>query len=1059
MRLLRCVFLEVIVWLCLLIAAQSIRTVAQTPPPYNQPLKLNEPIHRLISTGETHTFSVTLRAGEYLHLEVQQDSLPLTVRLLSPEGKPLAERVNPEQGPVMSPLSFIAPADGSYTIEARLTDQLPVAKGYDIEITQLHPAAPVDFKRVQAEAIASEGKKLEAEATGPSRREAIARFESALPLWSDLKDQEEQAMTLSDLGVVYFTLGETDKAIDAWDRALQLRSGFRNPNDDRGLLYNTGIAYTKMGETTKALEYLSQALEKSRAANDSSTAASTLVTMGQCYFALGETQRALDYGQQAVPLAHESGNLLAEAAALGAVGAVYAATGEPQKALDYYYRGFQLEQTAAYPVGEASALTTIATVYSQVGDWSRALATQQKALALAKTAEDEGLQAIILNSIGNSYRSLGQPEKALEYQQQALPVLHANGLPHEATALENIGLDYRDMGQPRKAIDYYQQAVDQFEKHGNRRAAAQVWDYMAETTFKLGDTQHALECWDRALPEAHDGGDRVVEASVLTGMAQADFQLADLDKAQARLDSALALTETTRTAYIGPDMSAFYSASVRDRYELQIDLLMHRHREAEAFEASEQARARSLLQLLNESQADIREGVDPVLLERERTLQTELRVKSERRIRTQNAALEKDIDSLTAAYRDVEAQIRSASPRYAALTQPQPLHLTAIQEQVLDGDTLLLEYALGEKQSYLWAVTPDSFTSYVLPGRAQLETEARRAYHDLSSAQSATSYGTRVAATALSRTLLAPIAGKLGKKRLLIVSEGALEYIPFAALPDPARHGMPLIANHEIVSLPSASTAALLRQEMKNRKPAPKMVAILADPVFDSNDPRVPHAGPALQAKAAEPEQLERSAADTGMPSFERLLASRREADMIVALAGKKNSLKAVDFAASRQLATDDTLGQYRYVHFATHGLLNSRNPELSGLVFSLVDRDGRPQNGFLEAQEIYNLKLNADLVVLSACQTALGKQVRGEGLVGLTRGFMYAGAPRVLASLWKVPDQATTELMQKFYRGILQQGLQPAAALRAAQFSMSKEPRYSAPYYWAGFTLQGEWK
>jgi CHAT domain-containing protein len=272
-----------------------------------------------------------------------------------------------------------------------------------------------------------------------------------------------------------------------------------------------------------------------------------------------------------------------------------------------------------------------------------------------------------------------------------------------------------------------------------------------------------------------------------------------------------------------------------------------------------------------------------------------------------------------------------------------------------------------------------------------------------------------------------------------------------------------LIADHEFVNLPSASTAALLRHQIEERKTAPKLVAVLADPVFNPNDPRVTHSAAThtehvAVAQATEPENLERSGQDAGVPVFERLLASRREADTIVALAGKDRSLEAVDFDASRELVASDALGEYRFLHFATHGLLNSRSPELSGLVFSLVDRQGKPQNGFLEAQEIYNLKLGADLVVLSACQTALGKEIRGEGLVGLSRGFMYAGVPRVIASLWKVPDQATTELMQNFYRGILKQGLQPAAALRAAQYSMWKESRRSSPYYWAGFTLQGEW-
>ena len=196
-----------------------------------------------------------------------------------------------------------------------------------------------------------------------------------------------------------------------------------------------------------------------------------------------------------------------------------------------------------------------------------------------------------------------------------------------------------------------------------------------------------------------------------------------------------------------------------------------------------------------------------------------------------------------------------------------------------------------------------------------------------------------------------------------------------------------------------------------------------------------------------------------GRPGLARLPFSRDEANAIALLAGRAGTLKATDFRANRGTALERTLEDYRIVHFATHGWIDDERPELSGLVLSLVNDRGRPQDGFLRLQDIFNLRLNADLVVLSACQTALGKEIKGEGLVGLTRGFMYAGAPRVVASLWQVNDVATAELMKKFYTNMLQRKLPPSAALRAAQLEMSKDPRWSAPYFWAGFVLQGDWR
>jgi CHAT domain-containing protein len=330
---------------------------------------------------------------------------------------------------------------------------------------------------------------------------------------------------------------------------------------------------------------------------------------------------------------------------------------------------------------------------------------------------------------------------------------------------------------------------------------------------------------------------------------------------------------------------------------------------------------------------------------------------------------------------------------------------------------------------------------------------------------------TELAAADLTRLILKPAAGHLTKKRLLIVADGPLQYLPFAALPlpDSARGDQTLLARHEIISLPSASVLAGLRSELRGRKPSEREFVIFADPVFQADDPRVQMARagnrkPAgANADASETSlalsALTRSAGEAGVQRFERLPFVRQEAEAITSLIPKQQQLKALDFTASRATALGSQLDKYRVIHFATHGLLNSRHPELSGVVLSLVDENGQPQDGFLRLNDLYNLKLNADLVVLSACSTALGKEIRGEGLISLTRGFMYAGAARVVASLWNVNDAATAELMKRFYRAMLVEKLAPAAALRAAQLEMSRDGRWSAPYYWSCFVLQGEWK
>jgi CHAT domain-containing protein len=504
--------------------------------------------------------------------------------------------------------------------------------------------------------------------------------------------------------------------------------------------------------------------------------------------------------------------------------------------------------------------------------------------------------------------------------------------------------------------------------------------------------------------------------------------------------------------------------------------------DALALQASERRRARSLLEMLSESGTDIRQGVNPQLAERKRFLQEQLNAKAQRRTQLMSeqaagdkiTAVAREIDMLTVDLENIEGQIRKASPQYAALKQPEISTVQEIQ-QLLDPESLLLEYSLGEERSYLWAVTSTSMTSYELPKKSDIQKAALQFYETLAAPSTGPTDAIQTGRS-LSHLLLAPVASQLGRKRLVIVADGALQYLPFGALPDstgsPTGYS-PLIVKHEIANLPSIAVLATLRREVEGRKPAPKELAVIADPVFDAEDERVQKPSnqnsPRGQERVTLPtaiafgELLRKVATETGAQrdggTLTRLPGSRSEAERIAAFVPSSNNKKALDFDASRELVRSGELSNYRNLLFATHALVDNVHPELTAIVLSLVDETGKPVDGYLRAHEIYNLNLPADLVVLSSCETGLGKDVEGEGLVGLTRGFMYAGAARVVVSLWKVDDKATADLMVIFYRGVLKEGKRPADALRAAQVEMMKQARWRSPHYWSAFVLQGEWK
>jgi CHAT domain-containing protein len=585
-------------------------------------------------------------------------------------------------------------------------------------------------------------------------------------------------------------------------------------------------------------------------------------------------------------------------------------------------------------------------------------------------------------------------------------------------------------------------------------------------------------------------------AESLSGLAFVSQHQGQLDTAAQYFEKALAVLEN-HAAHLGGSKEAQTGlrAQHSDYYLKYIDLLMAQNRPELAFEVLERWHARSLLELLTEAQVDIEKGADPALLQQERLVNERLTAKTNQQIQAINgkdnnkeriATINKEIEELLAQFHQIEGQLRATSAGYAALFHPERLNVREVQQQLLDKDTLLIEYALGDEQSYVWIVDESSLETHQLPKRAIIEAAARRLYNSLTVRSHLHKIETGIqrhgrlqhaglererAAVALSKMVLRPIARRLKNKRLLIVADGALQYIPFAALPEPgirkrSAASQPLIVRHEIVSLPSASVLSVLRQHSATRKVPPHLVAILADPVFSEKDSRVigkreaQNTAQALPAETAETTRpWARSINDVGLFGFGRLPFSRQEAKAIVSLTPPGEAMASLDFQASRSTAVSQALAQYKIIHFATHGLLNSKHPELSGVVLSLVDQKGRPQNGFLGLQEVYNLNLPAELVVLSACETGLGKEIRGEGLVGLTRGFMYAGASRVAASLWSIDDAATAELMSRFYKAMLRDGLSPPAALRKSQLQMRQQERFADPYYWASFIIQGEWK
>jgi CHAT domain-containing protein/Tfp pilus assembly protein PilF len=928
------------------------------------------------------------------------------------------------------------------------------------------------------------------------------------------------AVALNSLGNLASERDDLAKSQEYYNQALAIRQRLAPESlVVAGSLSNLGILETQRCHFPNAEEdYLEAMAIKEKLAPDSLTLANTLNNLGVVADEHGDMQKAEEYYALSIAIRRKlDPNGTDISLSLSNLGIVDTSRGDLAKAEERIRQGLAIDQKLT-PGGLQIGIDfqNLAVIAEDRGDEEQAEEYYRKALEIEEKQNPDSLGvARSIQGLGAAALIRHDLEKSKQYYDEALAIAKKVSPDNLDIAfiLIDLGRVAWESDDLTGAEERYRQASEiALREAPQSLLASRCLHNLATVAQRRNDLAKAEELEHRALAlrEKLAPGSTVHAESLATfgaimrGKQQPEVAAKYYEQGLAALESQIAHLGR------GEETRSGFRAQHADDYKDYMDLLIADKKPEQAFYVLERLRARALLETLAAARVDIRKGVDSALVGRERSLQELLNAKSERRMRAlgeknsdeQVALFDKEIKQLLLEYKEVEEQIRTSSPGYAALTQPQPLDARAVQQQLLDNDTLLLEYSLGEERSYVFAVTPDSLNAYELPRRSEVEDTARNVYRLLAirsnpaKGQTEAPQPAQVAAAEkeyaravaeLSRMVLGPVAERLQAKRLMIVSDGALQYIPFSALPVPAASPsnttVPLVTSHEIVNLPSATVLAVLRREEANRTRRLRTVAVLADPVFTSSDERVLHASvkippgsnapaqtqPLTAATTGDPESalgltrdLDRSAKEIGVAGnamFSRLPFTRREADAIYSAAGRNDGLEALDFDASKATALSSQLKDYRILHFATHGLLNNDHPELSGLVLSLVDKQGQSQDGFLRMMDIYNMELNADLVVLSACQTALGKEIGEEGLVGLTRGFMYAGAPRVVASLWKVDDEATAALMKKFYEGMLREHQTPAQALRAAQQWMRTQKTWQSPYYWAGFVLQGEWK
>jgi CHAT domain-containing protein/Tfp pilus assembly protein PilF len=960
-----------------------------------------------------HRFHFKSTAGRFLHLIVEQRGIDVVVSLRDPAGRLIFEVDSPSGAKAPEVVLAVTPVAGEYTL---ILDPSRAGKKGDIDlrVRELRRASPED--RLLATATAAYAR-AERRLDDKDVKSAIRAYREALPGFASLGRREELARTQWRLGRALLRTGNLTETAEVLDRAV---AGFRDLGNAEGearALNDLGTAFRLLGEPDRALAAHRRALDLYRVAGDDAGQATSLNDLGLALESTGGFQDAIDRYEEALDIWRKLGARPAQAVTLQNLGSVYIVIGHDEEGMDLLQRALSLlpsgnQREERERIG---ILVAVGWAYYLVGRPEMALVHYREAITLAQRQEDRLAEAGIWDRQGSALRALHRYEEARISYSRALAMSRAAKSPkNQGHTLANLGWLDLEAGAVERGRSQLREAVDLLAASG---------DPNGETFARVG-------------------------------ISRADRRLGAFDEAWREIETAVRRVEEMRTGLDGPMSRGQFLATRYDAFEEQVALLMDLHRreptagyDRQALEVAEKARARNL------SEEIAGEGDEPSADgSRRRQLQDEIqKIDARRQSLAQADPRDPRLRGLDVRLREKGMEIDRLAASGASRRGLSSLDVARIQA-LAGEDTLLVVYLLSEPESFAWTIDHRHVEAHVLPGRERIEKLARRLVAALSQAQGVAAQGTAVSASReLSRAILAPLRERLsGRQRLVILADGALHLIPFAALPEPASGSEPLLVSHEIVMLPSATFLAEQRRRLVGRRPAPGAVAVIADPVFSSSDERLSAAGET---------GTERSSRKLDPGPLQRLAATAREAKAILRLAPPGETFLAEGPAASRGLVTSGVLSRYRIVHFATHGLLHPVLPERSGLVLSLYDDQGRRQDGFLPAPEVARLKLPAELVVLSACQTGLGREMRGEGLVGLTQAFFQAGARRVVVSYWNVQDLATAELMARFYKGLLGERLPPAAALRAAQLSIRAEDRWKSPYFWAGFVLHGDWR
>ncbi len=962
-----------------------------------------------------------------------------------------------------------------------------------------------------------------------SIQQSVILLLKAVEIWRKLGNKSKTSDCLRKIGQYKLILGEKDSAKTFFLVGLSEIENTNLAAEKTKLLSELSLYYLYDGNTDQSLKTYKNALELSEKSNDLIAKAEANFCGGEYFYATNNLPKSTSSLEQAVYFFKQANDFQGEARSKLSLGYTYLKDNIFDSAMLSFKESQLISLRISDVRGNAFALKAIGRTFTSFSENRKAFEALKQAEIIFPDDLDFVEKAALLNAISQTYELFGEYNLTLSYRKKALELFikenHSYGQLGtifdivELAAItrdfescdeylikgENLAKILKDdfnlarnyeqsgncntaKGEYQKALENYQVALSLFQKNKANVQTFRVKNEVGKVSLLNNNLFIAKKLLYESLAFNEKTADISIQADILLNIAKIEQLENNLETALKLNSQSIKLTELFYSETDNSNLKRSYFSSVYERYELFIHLLMQKQKQSpsedyaiQALQASEKSRSRSLLETLRLSEANFTKDANPQILEKEKETRNLLSLKTNKLTELLSSnAVQAEIDKIDDERRTLEneleiikADIKQQSPIYSAIKNPPPFDVAEFQQNILDEKTVLLEFALGEKESYLWLVSKNEVSSFVLPSRNVIENRIDKLLETFEAKQNLPTDSPEIylqknedldnffasESKLLSNDLLEQVVDKLTDKRLIIVPDGKLSLLPISALPSPNSDELMIVSN-EIIYEPSASLLNILPNLQTAKQLPTKDLLVFADPVFSNSDSRFTQN---TEEKNSIFEVLGLNLRDFRIVDsngfIKRLPASQKEAESIAETVGSSRTEIASGFGANRERVIKSNISDYRMLHFATHGLIDIKRPEVSSIVLSTFDENGNNIEGFLRLQDIYSLNLASDLVVLSACESGVGKDVKGEGLMSMNNAFLQAGAKSVVSSAWKVDDNATALMMSNFYSNLIDKGLTPSEALRQAQIKLSKSAQYKSPFFWAAFTVQGEFK